>query len=277
MNSETKPQNIIERPRYWRLAVETGGDMLRALARSTVDDSALLNFALPLDPLAANPTAALEEAVYSVPALLSDFGRVDVVVRTGAFTVVPDVLDEGGRMAAAECAGIVGDSDTLHADTLPDCEAAVMWSLPSDTANFLARTFRNPRLHSHIGVLARYFGRKSAMGNCGKTFVHFNGMESIDIVAFGADGRLLTLVTRQAATDNDALYFILATLGANRFAVETDELLLCGDRRRRESLSPTLRRYVRSVLPVIFPSAAYRAGGDAMDAPFPLVILPLCE
>ncbi len=43
----------------------------------------------------------------------------------------------------------------------------------------------------------------------------------------------------------------------------------------RKAVTPLLRRYVASVLPAIFPSALYRAGREAMNAPFNIVILPL--
>jgi hypothetical protein len=45
----------------------------------------------------------------------------------------------------------------------------------------------------------------------------------------------------------------------------------------REAIMPELRRYINYVMPVIFPSAMFRAGREAMNAPFELIVLPLCE
>lgn len=270
------PQNIIEKARFWSLTVETDGRSLHALARSTVDDNQALDFAAMLDPT-ATPREALEEAVYSIPALLSDFGRVDVICRTSGYTAVPSFFDRSACEAAAECAGILDEDSTLFVDDIAGADARLVWTLPADTANFLARTFRNPRLHHPLGILGSYFMSKASQGNFGKTWVHFHGHSQVDIICCGADGRLRSMASKTAATDNDALFMIMSTLVLNGLNATADDLYLCGDRARREVLTPTLRRYVRYVLPVIFPSAAYRAGGDATAAPFPSVILPLCE
>lgn len=57
----------------------------------------------------------------------------------------------------------------------------------------------------------------------------------------------------------------------------TDNIYLCGDTSARLALAPELSRYAANVLPFIFPSAALRGGHDALKAPFPLILIPLCE
>lgn len=268
-------QNISNNPLYRTLAIVTDGTTLHAMERSKVDDSDCTSYPVTLDPTAGSTLAALEEAVYSVPSLLSDYAQVDVLFRTPSFTIVPSALKESAE-AVATIAGILGEDDVLHIDTISGVDALMVWTLPTDIHNFIARTFRNPRLRHPLSILGSYFARKCPLGNSAKTFVHFNGNSSVDIIAFSSDGRLLSMGTKTTPTDNDALYMILATLRDNHFGMGTDELFLCGDHARREVLTPTLRRYIRSVLPLIFPSTAYRTG-DAASAPFPLIILPLCE
>lgn len=278
--SDNNISGSIDNPRLWRLALEIDTDAIRAVAYSTVEDNTLLSFAVPLDPTAASPLKALEDAVYSTPVLLSDFGKVDVVVRCSSFTVVPAQLDAGACRAAALCAGIL-DDDTfvLQTDVIEGADVKIVWTLEAGRANFLARTFRNPAVHHHLAPLARHFGRKTSMGNTGKTFVHMHSgaTAAVDIVAYGSDSRLLLMTSKEVYADADALYFILAVLRNIGLNPAADEVLLCGDAVRREALMPVLRTYVASVMPLIFPSAAYRAGHKALSSPFPLVILPLCE
>ena len=83
----------IEQPRLWRLALQLDKDALQAVVWSTVEEATLVHFSLPLDPTLPQ-AKALEEAVYAAPVLLSDFGSVDVVVRTNAYMPVPQGLDE---------------------------------------------------------------------------------------------------------------------------------------------------------------------------------------
>ena len=55
-------------------------------------------------------------------------------------------------------------------------------------------------------------------------------------------------------------------------------IYLGGNGPLREELAGKLRRFVTSVMPLVFPSEAFRTGGrEAMESPFELVILPLCE
>ncbi|MDE6135072.1 MAG: DUF3822 family protein, partial [Muribaculaceae bacterium] len=142
--------DAIDKPRLWRLILMVDGtDALRAVVTSTVEDSSLLQFSLPLDPSVPR-IKALEEAVYAAPVLLSDFGRVDIVVRTDAYTIAPSELDEA---ACAACASITAltavasESDrspVIMTDAPGTATAKAIWTLEPDTSSFLARTFRNP-------------------------------------------------------------------------------------------------------------------------------------
>lgn len=269
----------IEHPALWRLALQVDSEALRAIIWSTVEESSLVNFTLPLDPTLP-PVKALEEAVYAVPALLSDFGRVDVVMRTERFLAAPTGLDSAaaGALLDYECI-TAGDSEpAVRTDSTP--EADILWCLDAAVANFFARTFRNPRLTSHMGALLSYFSRKTLLGNSGKLYAHFHqgtSLRTTDIIAFGADRRAALITSKECRSDEDALYYILAAMKESGLDLRSDEILLCGHAGTRDVLMPMLRRYAASVMPVIFPSAAFRAGRQALAAPFPLVIQSLCE
>ena len=252
METNSPEIGTIERPSLWRLALQVDRDALRAVLWSTVEESTLVHFSVPLNP--TFPQAkALEEAVYATPVLLSDFGRIDVVVRTDRFLPAPSGLDEDLRIKMLEYCRVL-------------C--------------FLARTFRNPCVTSHIATLSRYFSRRVMLGNSGKLYVHFHqgaDTRAADLIAFGTDGRPVLMTTKEFRTNEDALYYILASMKESGLDLRADEILLCGNASTRDELMPLLRRYASSVMPVIFPSAAFRAGRQALSAPFPLVILPLCE
>lgn len=271
----------IEQPRLWRLALQLDKDALQAVVWSTVEEATLVHFSLPLDPTLPQ-AKALEEAVYAAPVLLSDFGSVDVVVRTNAYMPVPQGLDEETGEAVMEYACLrSGANDVLvKADRAAAPGMDVLWNLDAGVSRFLARTFRNPDMHCHASVLLRYFSRKSVLGNSGKTYAHLHRSGSsrdVDIVVIGNDGSPAIVTTHRCTTDEDALYHILGTAVQAGLDLRSDEILLCGSATDRDALMPLLRRYAACVMPVIFPSAAFRNGREALTAPFPLVILPLCE
>ncbi len=268
----------IENPRVWRLLLllEEGG--LRVVAVSTVDDSSVIVCGIPFDPSAGDMLAALEEAVYAAPFLLSDFEKVDVLVSTSEYMVAPASLTAEALEAAAAYSAIVGEGESAHTDVVDGTDAVVLWSLRDDVARFLARTFRNPALHCRISPLVRYFSRKTQLGNTGKIYAHITAEPPVvDIVAFGHDGALRLAVTKPVTAAADSAYWILACAREAGLDPASDEILLCGDNAARHELMPLLRRYAGYVMPVIFPSAAFRSGRDALNAPFPLILIPLCE
>ena len=56
-----------------------------------------------------------------------------------------------------------------------------------------------------------------------------------------------------------------------------DELFITGSTTTRETITPILRKHLSFVMPVIFPSEMFKAGKEAMKAPFDLIVIPLCE
>lgn len=281
MNTNQAETGTIERPRLWRLALQLDREALRAVVWSTVEESSMLQFSLPLDPTLP-AVKALEKAVYAAPVLLSDFGAVDVVVRTCAYSLLPGAPDDDFCAEAARYLHL-GDDDTelaCRADRVEGADATVVWVMEAAVANFLARTFRNPAVVCHITPLLRYFSRKSLLGNSGKIYAHLyqsGGTRAADIVSFTHTGAPAIAVTHTVPTDDDAVYYILGALQLAGLDASADEILLCGTPDLRDAVMPALRRYAASVMPVIFPSAAFRNGREALNAPFPLVILPLCE
>lgn len=75
----------------------------------------------------------------------------------------------------------------------------------------------------------------------------------------------------------DAIYYIMACRDMLKLDAQDNELLIAGDNSLRDAITPTLREYLAYVMPVIFPSSMFKAGKDAMKAPFDLIVLPLCE
>lgn len=264
--------STIERPHLWRLTLLLDSRTLYAVARSTVSDTDCVAASIPL---ADDTAAALEDAVYSVPGLIEDYGRVDVMVRGNAFVALPAGVDGATSDEVAAFMGFDGEDAAVFVDTINCAGAGLLWSMDALKANFLDRTFRHPAMRHSLSVLANYFGSASMGGNATRTFVYFHADIGVDILTFDTGGRMLNMVSKRAATDADALYNVMAALAQVPFDMQRDRLLVCGDRRRLRSLSPLLRRYVRTVLPVI-----YSQGAGICDAPaniFPISVLPLCE
>lgn len=269
----------LDNPRLWRMALELSPGVLHAVITSTVADSSLIYRRLPLDttlPL----HKALEEIVYATPELLADYGKIDILIDNESYTLVPDdlICDSATIADITQLCKADGEAIAIETDSPVAC-AKVIWAMPEKARQFLSRTFRNAPVSHSISMLLKYWSRKDDMSNRARVFAYLTDASPrrIDLAAFDAGGHLVMATTKTWTTDTDALYYILACARLAGFDVATDELLLCGDSALRMSVTPLLSRYMRHVMPLIFPSAALRAGKEAFKAPFPLIILPLCE
>jgi hypothetical protein len=274
MTAQTLNKELIETPSLWRLSLLVDDDNLVVVANSTVEDASLIHVKLPYDSAAATPIRALEDVVYSNPLLLSDFNKVECIVRSKQFVIVPSSID---AQAINEIARKLWSDVNLSImiDEVPTLGINIVWAVDTQLINFVQRTFSSPRVVHHLTPLTRYFSRKSRLGNSGKMYVNIR-RNYLDVVVFGK-GKISLVNSFEYHDKDDATYFILAAANEAGFNLDDDELLVCGDVALREQIMPELRRFVNYVMPVIFPSTMFRAGKEALNAPFELILLPLCE
>ncbi len=263
-------KDLIPDPELWVLALRLSPSGLHVAALSLVEDNSLLCRHIPFAQ-GSDTVQALEDAVYDNPLLLLDFKKVWCIVESPRTLVVPAELKADPQPWFDFVYPSSGS--TLLTDPLPRLGAGILTGIDPAIDRFLRRTFQRLTVMGHLVPLCRYFG--SSRSNAAKMYVNLR-TGSLDVIAIDS-GRLLMANTFVCASAADAAYYILAcrsTLGMNP---ETSELLLCGDQFRREEITPILRRYIRLVIPVIFPPRMFKAGRSAMQAPFDLIVTPLCE
>lgn len=266
----------IENPRLWKLFILLEPMALKALMLSTVDDAGIVVLNLALDPAAPSRLKALQEAVYASPVLTADFASVNILVQTDQYSLSP--LELGSEIAreSAEYCCIADETDTLQVQEIVSCQTALAWAADTDMLNFLARTFRNPRVGTAMGTALQYFGTKSTSSNGAKVYAHF-GTEHVDVVVFDAASKLLAATTRPAPAATDAAYWILALPQELGLDMAETSVFLCGNATLRTSTAVVLKRFAPNVVPLVIPATATRGGTEILKAPFPLIILPLCE
>lgn len=267
-------KDLIEHPRMWQLILEVSPSRLSVVAFSSYEDHALIYEQLPFDAAAPTLLRALEDAVYDNPMLLLDFKRVTVIHDTTRILPVPGTEDTG---LAAELFRRIfpGDSDCageIITNRLPSLDMAIPFEIPCDIAGFIRRTFHNAGMIHPLMPLAAYFQAKHPTRRKGKTLVNLNG-DRLDIVTLG-DTAPLFINSCRFREPMDAVYHILASR-ENLALPDTEEIMIAGDRTTRAAITPVLRRYVRYVMPAIFPSAMFRAGKASLAAPFEMILAPL--
>ncbi len=276
--------DLIDNPSRYRLGMRLGPDRLDVTLYSPLSEGSLQVYSLMLDKASATPLKALEACVYDNPLLLSDFSSTACVIETPRFVILPRGLD-----AAADDEAISA-SEAIFTATFPDFVAenpvdtflsptgmpgvSIMAGVADEIVPFLRRTFFNVKLIHHLSPLCRYFLSMASRGNQSRLYANVRD-GATDIVATRR-GQLVAANTFITPTADDTAYFILAMRRGLGMGDEA-EILLAGYQQLREAVTALLRPLTPGVMPVIFPSVMFRAGHDAMRAPFDLILLPLCE
>lgn len=204
------------------------------------------------DKQAGSVASGVEEAVYAHPVMVKPFRKVDLVVQTGRYFVVPPEV--ASDEAALDALGDVFPSDKGREGRFVsgvDERNSVVTYIDRSLAAFLLRTYDGSKLTSHISVLARYFGLKARRGNTSKVYAYVReGM--VDVLSYNATG-LYGATSKSVSGAEDAAYFILAVGEAMGMDFGADEVFLVAEPAMRSELFGTLRRFVKNVLPAILP------------------------
>ena len=275
MSFQPLTKELVPRPELWQLALRLSQRQMDVLLYSPMESNSLIYRSVELDAEVPTRLKAIEAAVYDNPLLLSDFRRVSVIVENREFMVIPpEVESDEERLTLMETA-YPGFGGKLYCNELGATNASMILGLDGDVAGFLERTFFNVKIYSHLTPLCRYFVSAGKRANVCRVYANLRaGAVDIVIVDHGEVKLLNTMACREWM---DSVYYILASYKTLNLNAMKTELLICGSAEVREDVMPMLRNYVGSVMPVVFPSEMFKAGRDAMKAPFDLIVLPLCE
>lgn len=261
------PTPNIDEPRLWRLYMLIGRGGIDVMLFHSSDASGIELFTFPYDSDDGKLTHKVEEVVYANPWLVNDFGRVSVLVDTPHYRILPAELADSEGLIPAQGEEVLRS----QAGAVESMDFAVESSL----AGFIRRTWPTATVEHRLAPLSRYFYSKSRIGTPGKMYAHV-GDKTLDLIAYGRNG-LLMLNTFEFVEPVDAVYYIMACrelLGLDNI---NGELIIAGASDVRDTLTDTLRTYIAGVMPSIFPASIYGASRESADAPFPLIVMPLCE
>lgn len=268
-------KDLVSDTAYSRLDLRIGATGLDVMIYNPLEDNSLLlrHRELPADD--AERLKAIETFIYDNPLLLSNFKTVTAIVESRNFLTVPVAVAEAcdSMSLLREADSDIDRRSAVIADDTETFGARILTPLAAPIYNFLRRTFPGIRVHSALYPFTRYCHANLSKGNTFKAFINLR-TTSLDIVVMSSN--TLCLINRFEYRDiNDAAFYILSC--TEEPADEISEILIGGDREQRDALMPLLRKFRPYVMPMIFPSAMFRAGTDAMKSPFDLIILPLCE
>lgn len=270
-------KDIISQPELWRLVLMISANGLSVALYPPVAREEIIWRKFDFDPAAPDRLKAVEDIIYDNPLLLCDFKRIECIIDSGKYLVLPQESNPGDYASLLKASSIDNDEDNL----LMSCAAAnaiVLQALDKEVTQFLKRTFFNINFSSKISMVASYFAS------------HSEGMPSRRVFALIEDKRLtfIALDNQNLLAANefnfqrltDAAYYVLAAMKQVGFDPANPEIALATYRDMSDdeiSLSTLLKPYIRTLRTVPFPMLRYRASRNTLLTPFPLLILPICE
>lgn len=218
--------------------------------------------------------AWIEDMILSNELLLLPYRKVNILVASNRFTLVPNELYDEDQKQALFNLSFDHRREQLLTDQLTQCGAVNLFGLAPELYAFLMRTLCNPVFHHHTSVLIEYFALRSKLGNSAKMICQVHE-QSIDLVCF-SKGRLLLANQFEIKHINDAAYFILNCWQNIAFDAHKDLLQMMGYKPSITLLQPILENYLANIEPVLFPSQIYSSDNDSINSPFDLIALDLC-
>lgn len=262
--------SMIENPSHWRLSLLIGTDGLNVLIRREVGESDAITATIPFGAVADSAASSVEEAIYANPLLLQPFGKIDIVFN-GGFTLV----EPSGTDLDAIDKLFPSTDEEITRSTPIDSHNELIYRINRGVFNFIQRTFDGAKITHSLTVLGEFFSHQSRLGNSSKMFVDID-KNSLNALIFNQLG--LAMASSFKFNDiSTAAYFVLASADTAGLDFSNDEIRIVGNAEQRGLLMPVLRKYARKVMPGIIPAGAFNGDVASLQAPYSLLILPLCE
>ena len=264
-------------PEVWSLAIRISSGNLSYAIHSRMEDNSLVYGNITLTENASG-IKKIETAIYDNRFFLYEYERRTILLESPHFLIVPDEFSAENRQE--ECERYYrylypDDKYIIRTDHIDNSAVTMAYGISQELDSFLRRTFDNPPIMHSLTPIVQFFKKRDSFGSTNKMYAYlYNGTVEI----LGIRSNKIVFANFFKFTEiNDAFYYIMNVWHTIGFDCANDEMHILGEKQYRKTLLAELRRYIRNVIQSIFPAQLLRLGKNAMNAPFDLIILPLCE
>lgn len=283
MNSSILEKDIISQPELWKLSLMLSAGKLDVALYPPVSSEEIMWRSFTLDPQAPSMLKALEDVVYANPLLLSDFKRIDCIIDYVPQLPLPKPVAENDRAARAAYETAATQPDEAAEPeffSTADSDTTIMVRQDAPVRSFLQRTFFNLNFDSRLAALCRFFVRRPD-APAGEAVYAIARDGVLTLIA--VNGRHILCANKFTyVKEIDAVYYILAAMQSLGLNAATTPVHLRGLSKPDDAPEASLSQQVEarcfgSVGPLPFPTLRYRATRTSLQAPYSLLIRPLCE
>ena len=233
------------------LSIRICPDGLSFCVYSHGEDDSLDYFVYPMQPtisLAAN----LKEALLTTPMLKEEYQRVNVLVATPHFTLVPSPEFDQDFLKDIFLLNFPKEEAThVSFNMLRRSDITIVFGLNRNVHQLISDDFPRARFYASASTLIEFFAEKSLTGEGQNVFAYLHGRE-LTLYAFN-QGKLLFANSYASRHSSDDLYYIMQVwkqLGMDQLG---DQLQLVCDKdtaltdKRLEELTAHARKYLKRV------------------------------
>lgn len=203
----------------------------------------------------ASLTVNIREAVTNVPFLQHAHSRVEVLVG-GSVTLVPlaEFQEEDVETVYRYC---ITERERMRIfyDTIPSCNAVLLFSLSEVTCRALEEAFGEVRYASTLTALLGRFAGKGLGSATGKRIFVYTHDGRIDLAVMESS-RLIMFNTYTVKTLTDVSYYVFNAAGGLGIDLADAPVFVAGSQVLRDPVVGELERYASRVYP-INPSAEF--------------------
>lgn len=266
MDQEILAKEMIPQPELWRCALEIDKSRIEVALVPGMEGQPLIHRTIQLNPDLQSTDNAVQEAVYANPLLLSDFSRIDVLIDTPDFCIVPAATAQAVlplellKTAGIEAAGksvMVCEADSTY---------SVVFAVEASLVGFIRRTFFNVRI-SHI--LAPIIASPQ-IDNAILATVDPDKL----ILTASVDKKMLYANILRHESAEDATYYINAV--RHNLPVKELPIVLAGNTPDALMIEKYLSKYASAPCAYEIPGELARLGNDALTLTQPLTALLIC-
>lgn len=181
------------------------------------------------------------------PWLLNGFKRVDVIITTEKFTLVPSSLFDSSTAHEMLSFNVpLQDNQIVRTDILRMADARMIYAIDPKLEKVLNRLAPSPRIRHHLTPLIEKALSQSKNKNNKSIAVHIR-QGQFDLIAV-ENGKLLLANVFEYHSPEDFIYYILFAAEQLRLNPEEFELNISGEVEQDSALIKIAGKYVRNVI-----------------------------
>jgi hypothetical protein len=219
-------------------------------------------------------STSLKEIFFENECLVWPYKRTYVLSVTPHYTLIPAGLFSEKQKNEWLAFNFTSQEKRTLSDSMEKEEVKIVYDMEEEVYEFCSRSLTNPVFVNYLTPQLLVFQKQSLVEKSGHMFVVVRE-NSVDISCF-SEGNLHFVNSFTFDRPDDIIYYTLYIWRQMAMDQLHDQLSLAGDNSLCGKLTQSLQVYLQHVKPIEIPSEAYLMGGEILQAPMDLILLPVC-